>query len=524
MKPILRVLAILMTGALLTGCASRRPAVSQSTPNVVFIITDDLGWGDLSCYGAKQIRTPNLDRMASEGLLFTQAYAPASTCTPTRFALMTGEYAWRRPPQQTGILDGDAPLAIRPDQLTWPEIMRKAGYTTGLVGKWHLGLGDGKTAVDFNRDILPGPLEVGFDSAFFIPATVDRVPCVFIEDHRVFNLDPSDPIRVSYRGPVGDEPAGRDRPDQLKFGADGQHSDAIINGISRIGYMTGGTSARWVDEEIADTITSRAVRFMEENRDRPFFLYFATHDPHVPRAPHPRFRGRSGCGVRGDTVIEIDWSVGKILDALDRLELSDRTLVIFTSDNGPVLFDGYYDGAAKDQNGHQPAGGLRGWKYLVFEGSCRVPMIVRWPGQVPPGRTDRLFSLVDLPATFATLTGQDIPPGQAPDSLSLPGVLLGRDDGTQRDHVVMQGISGGIAIRQGPWKYVAPNAEGEPSGMGRGADPRDTRFVESSIYTPLLFNLEQDPAEERNVADSHPDKVRQLANELQSIQNRAGTP
>lgn len=493
---------------------------SGALPNIIVIITDDLGYGDLGCYVATKIATPNVDRLASQGVRFTRGYAPSSTCTPTRYSILTGQYAWRQPPRQTGILDGDAPLAFDEDRFTLPDMLKNAGYTTGLVGKWHLGLGDGKTPVDFNGEIKPGPLEVGFDSAFFIPATVDRVPCVFIDGHHVAQRDSADPIRVSYTGPIASEPAGRDHPELLKMPADDQHADVVLNGISRIGYMTGGNSALWTDEDIADTLTRRAVGFIESNQDKPFFLYFGTHDPHVPHAPHPRFRGKSGCGIRGDSILQIDWMVGEVMSTLDRLKIADNTLVIFTSDNGPVLFDGYFDKATEEQNGHQPAGGLRGWKYLVYEGACRVPLIARWPRQIKPRVSDQLFNLVDLMATLATITDQPAPGKTAPDSMDLSSVLLGKTGENVRDFNVLHGISNALALRQGDWKYIPANASGEASGMGRGANATDTRFVESRIPEPLLFDLAADPAERTNVIKQHPEKAAELKNRLDAIKGQ----
>ena len=510
---------LLITGAFSTQ--STFSATPTSSPNIVFIITDDLGYGDVGCYGATKVSTPHIDRLAEQGVRFTNGYAPSSTCTPTRYSIMTGEYAWRQPPRQTGILDGDAPLAFDEDRLTLPDMLKQAGYTTGLVGKWHLGLGDGKTAVDFNGEIRPGPLEVGFDSAFFIPATVDRVPCVFIDGHRVAKLDPADPIRVSYNGPIADEPAGRDHPEMLGTPADDQHADVIFNGISRIGYMTGGKAALWNDEDISDTLTRRAVEFIETHRKKPFFLCLGTHDPHVPRAPHPRFRGKSGSGIRGDTVLQIDWTVGEVAAALDRLGLAENTLVIFTSDNGPVLFDGYFDKSNEEQNGHQPAGGLRGWKYLVYEGACRVPLIARWPGHIQPRVSGQFFNLVDLMATLASVTGQPAPGKAAPDSMDLSAVLLGKTEDDVRKEIVLHGISDALALRQGDWKYIPANAKGEASGMGRGAKATDTRFVESRISEPLLFNLATDPAEKTNVIEQFSEKAEEMQIRLDGIRKAA---
>ena len=491
-------------------------AAAPRLPNIVIIMADDLGYGDVSCYGAKNISTPNIDRLAAGGLRFTHGYAPSSTCTPSRYSMLTGEYGWRQPPKQTAILDGDAPLAITPGTFTLPLLLQKSGYMTALVGKWHLGYGDGKTAIDFNREIKPGPLEVGFHSAFYIPATVDRVPTVFIENHRVYNLDRSDPISVSYVKRIGNDPVGHEHPQLLKVGADRQHADTIVNGISRIGHMSGGKSARWVDEDIADVITKRAADFIAANASKPFFLLFGLHDPHVPRMPHPRFRGKSKLGIRGDTILQIDWSVGEISRALERQGVAENTLVLFTSDNGPVLFDGYFDRSVEDNGSHQPAGGLRGWKYLRFEGGTRVPFIVSWPGRIRPGSTAQLISLVDLLATTAALTGQKLPDGAGPDSLNLLPVLLGESKSQIRTNIVQHGIGNTLALRSGDWKYIPANPD-TATGIGRGANPNDTRFAEARIPEALLFNLADDPGETKNLAKSHPEKLAELAAELATI-------
>lgn len=486
-------------------------------PNIVIIITDDLGYGDVGVYGGTGAETPNIDRLAANGLRFTNGYAPSATCTPSRYAMLTGEYAWRKPPQETSILDGDAPLSIDTARPTLATFLRDQGYATALIGKWHLGLGDGKTAVDFNSEIKPGPLETGFDTAFFIPATVDRVPTVFIEDHRVHNLDPADPIKISYLRKVGDDPTGYDNPELRKVQADRQHSDTITNGISRIGHMSGGNSARWIDEDIADVITSRAVDFIEKNRDRPFFLHFGTHDPHVPRMPHPRFRGKSRSGIRGDTIVQIDWSVGEIMAALERNELTENTLVIFTSDNGPVLFDGYYDGAVEAVGDHKPAGQLRGWKYLRYEGGTRVPLIACWPGQVPAGLvSNSMISLIDFFPTIAGLLGTPMPAGAGTDGLEQSELLFGRKPATPRKHVIQHGIGNVLAIRSGDWKYVPRNAD-TATGIGRGADPRDQRFVQAAVLEDELYNLADDPSETTNLAAEKPEKLAELKSLLEKI-------
>ncbi|HEY8503832.1 MAG TPA: sulfatase-like hydrolase/transferase, partial [Gemmataceae bacterium] len=349
-RTFLGTLAFLLPCAPPSALAADPEPARTPGPNIVLIYADDLGYGDVGCYGATRVKTPNIDRLAAQGLRFTDAHSPSATCTPSRYALLTGEYAWRR--KGTGILPGDARLIIPTGRVTLPSLLKEAGYTTGVVGKWHLGLGDGE--LDWNREIKPGPLEVGFDYAFLIPATGDRVPCVYVENHRVVALDPTDPVRVSYGKPVGDEPTGRDHPELLKLKPSHGHDQTIVNGISRIGYMAGGKAARWKDEDMADDITRKAVAFIEKHKGEPFFLFFSTHDIHVPRVPHPRFRGKSDCGTRGDVIVQLDWCVGEILAALERQKLTDDTLVIFSSDNGPVVDDGYQDGAVEDLNGHKP--------------------------------------------------------------------------------------------------------------------------------------------------------------------------
>ncbi len=498
-----------------------RAASVSAKPNIVIILADDLGYGDIGCYGATRIQTPHMDRLAAEGLRFTRGYAPSSTCTPSRFSLLTGEYAWRQKDRKNSILDGDAPLCIEPGRLTLPAMLRRAGYYTGIVGKWHLGLGDGQTPVNFNGEIKPGPLEVGFDYAYIIPATVDRVPSVWIENRHVVGLDPSDPITVSYVTNISDGPTGLQRPDLLRQKADKQHSGTIINGISRIGFMKGGHAARFKDEELAKTVVAKSVEYLEQHQNAPFFLEVGLFEPHVPRVAEAPFVGKSQCGVRGDVIEQIDWETGEIMKALDRLNLATNTLVILTSDNGAILFDGYYDRSVEDLNGHQPTAGLRGWKYLVFEGGCRVPLIARWPGQIKPRVTDQMFNLVDLMSTLAGIVGLEVPKQVAPDSLDLSAVLLGQTTNQIRKDTVLHGISDTLALRWGDWKYIPANANGKPGGMGKGANPSDARFAANRILEPLLFNLANDPDEGTNVIKRFPEKAKALEERLSAIKSGA---
>jgi arylsulfatase A-like enzyme len=488
---------------LLCSCVA---AAAAERPNIVLIYADDLGYGDVGCHGATRVRTPHIDRLAREGLRLTDGHSPSATCTPSRYALLTGEYAWRR--KGTGILPGDAPLIIAPGRTTLASLLQRAGYRTSVIGKWHLGLGDGK--LDWNGPIKPGPLEVGFDECFLIPATGDRVPCVYVENHRVVGLDPQDPIRVGFGPPVGSEPTGRDHPELLKMHPSHGHNQTIINGVSRIGTMSGGRAARWIDEDMADAITRRAVAFLERSREQPVFLFFSTHDIHVPRLPHARFIGQTGMGPRGDAIAQFDWCVGELLNALDRQKLAENTLVILTSDNGPVVDDGYRDDAVEKLGEHRPAGDWRGGKYSNFEGGTRVPFLVRWPGRVKPGSSDALVCQIDFLASFATLTGEALAESDAPDSLNVLPALLG-DSPNGRDHLVEH--AGVLSLRQGGWKLIEPG-----KGPARNAN---TNTELGNHPSSQLYDLAADPGETRNLAADQPDLVQQLAARLQSLRDRS---
>ena len=482
---------------LLCLAASLLPAAEK--PNILIIYADDVGYGDLGCYGATAVETPNLDRLAERGIRFTSAYATASTCTPSRYSLLTGEYAFRN--EDAIILPGNAPLLIDPAKPTIASILTDRGYDTGLVGKWHLGLGNASEPLDWNGEIKPGPRELGFAYSYHMAATGDRVPTVFIENGRIANLDPADPVSVSYEEPVGSDPTGISHPELLKVQADEQHAKTIVDGTSRIGYMSGGKTARWTDEEMPGVFLRKAVEFIETPRDKPFFLYYATHENHVPRLPHPRFRGSSGLGVRGDAIVEMDWGIGVLVECLRRREMLKNTLIIFTSDNGPVLYDGYFDGAREMNGDHRPAGPWRGGKYSAWEGGTRMPFIASWPGTIPPGISDALISQVDLLASLAALTGATVPEGRAGDSRNLLDALTGKSM-TGRDHLVQQGV-GIEALRSGPWKFVPP---GEVTNRG-GID----RFERDAIAAPgALFYLPEDSQERNNLAGRYPAKVREM--------------
>jgi arylsulfatase A-like enzyme len=480
----------------------QEPVPPPKPPNIVLIYADDLGYGDVSCNGSKTIATPNVDRLAAAGLRFTDAHCAAATCTPSRYALLTGEYAFRQ--KGTGVLPGNANLIVAPGRTTLASVLQGAGYRTAVVGKWHLGLGDGE--LDWNGKIAPGPLEVGFDECLLLPATGDRVPCVYVDGHAVRGLDPEDPIRVSYQDRLGDEPTGKERPDLLKMKWAFGHDKTIVNGISRIGYMTGGNSARWVDEDMAGVFTARAVQFLRQNKDRPFFLFFATHDIHVPRVPHARFVGKTTMGPRGDAIVQFDDCVGRLLDALDELGLADDTLVILSSDNGPVVNDGYVDDSEQKLGDHRPAGPWRGGKYSAFEGGTRVPFVVRWPARVKPGESKALVSQVDLLHSLATLAGQELAAADAPDSQDQLAALLGQDR-VGRDHLIEQSAS--LALREGSWKFILAS-KGAPFD---GA----TRTELGNAPGDQLYDLAADPGETKNVAAEHPERTQAMRARLLAL-------
>lgn len=499
--------SLTLTSACNFSSSSKQP-ISISQPNLIFIYSDDLGIGDLSCYGATKIETPNLDRLAAQGARFTNAYATSATSTPSRFGMLTGMYPWRQ--KNTGIAPGNSELIIDTACVTLADMMKTAGYTTGVVGKWHLGLG-ATGGTDFNKPIYPNTQSIGFDYEFVIPATVDRVPCVFVENGMVVNLDPSDPIYVDYTKKVGDWPTAKENPELLKLKPSQGHNNTIINGIPRIGYMTGGKSALWVDEDIADTITSKAKAFITHNQHQPFFLYMGTQDVHVPRIPHPRFKGKSGMGDRGDVILQLDWTIGEIMNHLDALNLSENTIFVFTSDNGPVIDDGYHDQALELLNGHTPMSIYRGGKYSLYEAGTRVPFIVRWPAKVKPSVNSSLFSQIDMYASMAGLLNQKIASGAAPDSQDRSHVLF---DGEieSRPFIIQQNQLNTLSIIRGEWKYLEPSDK-----------PALEHWTKTEMgHNPKgeLYNLKQDPTEQYNLASEYPQKVQELAAVLENVKER----
>ena len=494
--------------SVLAGFSLPTTLIAQSAPrqpNVVIIVADDLGYGDLSCYGAHRIQTPGMDRIANEGIRFTQGYCTAATSTPSRYSLLTGLYPWTN--RDAKILPGNAALIINTQQVTLPKVMKQAGYVTGSVGKWHLGLGDG--VVDWNKLVYPGAKEIGYDYSFIQAATNDRVPCIFIENGRGVNLDPNDPLYVSYKENFPGEPTGKDNPELLRMLPSVGHAGAIVNGVPRIGFQKGGKTAQWKDEDMAELFLEKAKGFMKENKDKPFFLYFATNDVHVPRFPHDRFRGKNPMGLRGDAIVQFDYCVGEILNTLEKLGLRENTLIILSSDNGPVVDDGYDDKAEELLNGHSPAGPLRGNKYSAFEGGTRIPAILSWPKEVKKGKTsDLLVSQVDWLASLASLTGAVMPKGTAPDSYNFLGSWLGKEK-KDRPWVIEQASNHTLSVRTKDWKYIEPN--GGPKMIQWGP-----KIETGNSKEPQLYKMDE-VKEVTNYASQMPEKVAELQAILQGV-------
>lgn len=488
--------------------AQATPAVfALEKPNVIIIYGDDVGYADVGAYGSKLIPTPNIDRLASQGLMFTDGHCSAATCTPSRFSMLTGIYGFRH---DVRILAPNAPMKITPDMFTLPQLFKQAGYQTAVIGKWHLGIGDGLTPVDWNNEVKPGPLEVGFDYSFLLPSTNDRVPCVYVENHRVIGLSKNDPLFVGQK-PEGvqctEYPDGIKNPEAMTYYKSSHgHNTSVINGIGRIGRQFGGKSALWNDETMADEFVKQARKYIgDRKKDEPFFLFFSSQDIHVPRAPHPRFKGKSKLDYRGDAMVQLDWSTGQILKALDDNGLTENTLVIFSSDNGPVYDDGYEDGTTvktstkEVDRGHDASGPYRGGKYQIYEGGTRVPFIVKWPGHVQPGKSSAMVNQIDFIASFADMLDIHLANDQAIDSRNIMATLLGKTE--QGHEFMLEEARKQVALRYGSLKFV----------KGKNEDSHE------------LYDLDSDIGEQTNIASENGDKVNQLSKLLrQLVESKTG--
>ncbi len=497
----MKIISVLICFTLFIACQNRqeREAAPQ-TPNIIIIYCDDLGFGDVGAYGA-DLQTPNIDKLADGGIRFTTCYATSATCTPSRYALLTGEYPWRN--QSARILPGNAPLIIDTLKMTIPKMLKAQGYSTGIVGKWHLGLGIGD--VDWNSRISPGPNEVGFDYSYIMAATVDRTPTVYLENGYVVGLDSDDPLYVNYQKNFEGEPTALTNPELCyKMMWHHGHNNSVHNGIPRIGFQKGGKSAMWIDENMADDFLKKAQEFIKNEKENPFFLYYALHQPHVPRIPHPRFAGSSGMGPRGDVIVEADWCVGELMKTLNAEGLLENTLIIFSSDNGPVVNDGYYDDAVEKLGSHKPWGALRGGKYSLFEAGTRVPFITYWKGKIEPSVSDAMASQLDLFTSLAKLVGSE---ETVPDSENLLDVFLGKSN-RGREELITEAATR-TALRKGNWAMIPPYkgpAKNENVNIELGNSPEFQ-----------LYNLDDDIGEQENLAKSHPEKLKEMIEIFQNL-------
>ena len=497
--PLLLVFLLLVIGCKQTG-KKEGVSLEMKSPNIIIIYADDLGYGDLSSYGATELSTPNMDRLVNEGIKFTNGYASSATCTPSRYALLTGTYPWRN--KNAKILPGTAPLLIDTTQMTVAKVLKRKGYKTGIVGKWHLGLGNGQ--VDWNSHIKPGPNEVGFDYSYIMAATQDRVPTVYIQNGIVENLDSNDPIEVNYDKNYEGQPTGKDSPELLKMKWHHGHNNTIVNGIPRIGFMKGGDSAKWIDEEMAPQFLEKAQNFVTSNKDQPFFLYYALQQPHVPRTPTPEFVGKSGMGPRGDVILEADWCIGQLYATLEEQGLLENTLIIFTSDNGPVVNDGYYDDAVEKIGNHTPSGSLRGGKYSLFEAGTRVPFSTYWKGTITPQISEALVSQLDFLSSIASLVGDDY---KGKDSENFIDVFLGKNN-IGRENLILEATSR-TALRSNDWILIPPY-NGAPI-----AEQVNIELGNSLDYQ--LYNLTEDIGQTNNLADTNSKKLQEMIKIYESI-------
>ena len=472
-------------------------------PNIIIVYMDDLGYGDVSYNGATKLQTPNMDAMAMAGMRFNNGYATSATCTPSRYALLTGVYPWRE--KRAKILPGTAPLIIGAQQMTIPKMLKQQGYQTAIIGKWHLGLGNGN--VNWNELVSPGPNQVGFDYSYILAATQDRVPTVYIENGYVVGRDNNDPIEVSYQKNFDGEPTGLENPELLTMKWHHGHNSSIVNGIPRIGFMKGGNSAKWSDIDMADHFLNGVQKYIKDNKDKPFFLYYPMQQPHVPRTPHPRFKGLSELGPRGDAIVEADWCLGELKKTLEEEGILENTLIIFSSDNGPVLNDGYYDDSDVKNGSHTPWGPYRGGKYSLFEAGTRVPFFTYWKGKIKPGVSDTMVSQLDLLSSLAQLVGSKV---RTEDSLPLLELLMGQSNYGRKEMVIE--ATSRTAFKRGDWVMIPPYegfAVNDKVKIELGNDPEFQ-----------LYNLSNDVGQQNNLALQNPKKLQEMLLAFEAIRGK----
>lgn len=480
------------------SAAAAAPAASAATtdskPNIVVILADDYGWGSMSCQGAKGVETPNLDRLAREGRRFTHAYAPGSVCSPTRYGLMTGRYYWRTSVKDGRVLRFNAPLHIETHRTTLASLCKARGYATGAFGKWHLGWTN-EAVEDWSKPLTPGPLAVGFDYFFGMAANIGSGPHSFIENRGVTGHLPGQPITIA--------------------------------GGSREGDTTSGIAKPWTPNRVMETITGRVTGWMEkQDRATPFFVYFAPNAVHEPIVPNPQFAGHA-LGKYGDFIRELDWSVGQVLATLDRLRLADRTLVIFTSDNGGVVNPNNENAQGAIRAGLAINGPLRGGKHSEWEGGFREPFLVRWPGRVPAGTvSEQVVCLTDVAATLAGVLAVPLTKGHAEDSFDVMRAFTEPAPGAPvRDHVILQSADATYTFRQGDWKLV--ERQGAPAFESvrnkKKSEAAAKKKAKQAGLKDELYNLREDPSETKDLAATNAERVAQMKQALTAARDRGFT-
>lgn len=502
---VLSIVALLVSSAIVRS--------AETKPNIVLIFVDDLGYGDVGCYGATKVKTPHIDRLASEGRRFTDAHSASAVCTPSRYALLTGEYPFRK--DLWGPAPLVSPLLIDPARKTIASLLKHQGYQTACIGKWHLGFGK-QPRPDWNGDLRPGPLELGFDHFFGLPVVSSSPPYVWVEDHGVVGRDPTDPLVYGGNSPTNLYP------------------EKTMKGIS------GGKAAHalYREDEHGTTLSEKATAWMRAHKEQPFFVYFATPHIHHPFTPGAKFQGSSEAGHYGDFIQELDWMVGEITRTLDELKLRDNTLVILTSDNGGMLNQGGQDAW---KAGHRMNGDLLGFKFDAWEGGHRVPFIARWPGKIEPGtKSKQLICHVDMLATFAALTGSELSAADGPDSFNILPALVGNPEKPIRDHAVLApNKKANLSLRAGRWMYI-----GAPGGGGFNANqpgdhllggPAALKFageinsdiangkIKPNAPEAQLYDLDADPAQARNVIREQPEVAKTMSQRLGALQAQPRT-
>jgi arylsulfatase A len=498
-RRFIQTLGLGIASLVLPGCSGGARPSARSTPkhtpagawagkpNIIFIMADDMGYGDLSCYGATKIKTLNMDTIASEGIRFTDAHSPSAVCTPTRYGVLTGRYCWRSA-LKNGVLNGYSPALIEPERMTVASLLKQHGYATACIGKWHLGLGNDRRT-DYNKPLVPGPNALGFDYFFGIPASLDMTPYCYIENDRAV----ARPTLTIEEGKSNEDGWWR--------------AGAIAPGFKHI--------------EVLPKLTEKAIEYIDAHAaktpGKPFFMYFPLPAPHCPIAPADFVKGASQAGGYGDYVVEVDWTVGQVLKALDRNALTDNTLIIVTSDNGSpartkVKRDPY---SIIEIYGHYPNGNLRGIKADIWDGGHREPFVARWPGKIPSGtKSDELVCLTDLLATCAAIVGVDLPDNAGEDSYNILPALLGKKlDKPIRRAIVHHSASGMFSIRQGKWKLIL--------GLGSGGFT-NPKTIKPKPGEPIgqLYDMENDFAETTNLYDRRPEIVERLTNLLEKYREQ----